>query len=342
MIKKVHEVYRADPSLEVMAVESDPQFTNRGEMYLKLNSKKLYDQSAEEKEVDINTEIQLCNIKIKNEGSTENVALQLEVGIAGSQVSTYQTVYWFYKEPLPAGEIWEPTLPKHKLANFGFTAGDKVRHRLSIYRHITYPGYGVYTWNGHAWFRDLNLTHACVTECEVTCQTGCEVGCEDVCKIACESLCEAGCETPCQLACQTGCEVSCQDACELTCQDTCEVTCQDTCEVSCENGCEDGICQTACEVSCETACEAIAQVPGIPCPIAVVTTGTELVDFLGPIREFRDNYLKATKTGKAFISLYYNNITPKLSPFLKKHEPARKAGRMVVKSILKWLKWRKK
>jgi len=79
----------------------------------------------------------------------------------------------------------------------------------------------------------------------------------------------------------------------------------------------------------------------IPCPIACVCTGTELVDCLGPIREFRDKTLKSTRPGKKFVDIYYNRLTPLLSPVLMKSAFLKKIGQQVVKLLLFLLKNRK-
>jgi len=74
--------------------------------------------------------------------------------------------------------------------------------------------------------------------------------------------------------------------------------------------------------------------PPIPCPIACVCAGTELVDCLGPIREFRDKTLKSTRPGRKFVDIYYNWLTPLLSPVLMKSAVLRKIGQQVVKLLL--------
>ena len=78
--------------------------------------------------------------------------------------------------------------------------------------------------------------------------------------------------------------------------------------------------------------------PPLPCPIACVCMGTPLIDNLGPIREFRDKTLKFTRAGKKFVDVYYDQLTPFLSPVLMKSLSLRKAGREVVKGILYFLK----
>lgn len=55
-----------------------------------------------------------------------------------------------------------------------------------------------------------------------------------------------------------------------------------------------------------------------PCPIACVCMGTPLVDCLGPLREFRDKILNRNSIGRRFISFYYNQLTPFLSPIILK------------------------
>jgi len=75
----------------------------------------------------------------------------------------------------------------------------------------------------------------------------------------------------------------------------------------------------------------------IPCPIACVCAGTELVDCLGPIREFRDKTLKSTRPGRKFVDIYYNRLTPLLSPVLMRSTVLRKIGQQVVKMLLLFL-----
>jgi len=74
--------------------------------------------------------------------------------------------------------------------------------------------------------------------------------------------------------------------------------------------------------------------PPFPCPIACVCMGTPLIDNLGPIREFRDKILKSIRPGKKFIDIYYNRLTPLLSPVLMKSTVLRKIGQQVVKLLL--------
>lgn len=58
--------------------------------------------------------------------------------------------------------------------------------------------------------------------------------------------------------------------------------------------------------------------PPIPCPIACVALGTPLIDFLGPVRVFRDAFLTKFHIGRKFIYFYYNKITPFISPKILK------------------------
>jgi len=66
--------------------------------------------------------------------------------------------------------------------------------------------------------------------------------------------------------------------------------------------------------------------------------GTPLIDQLGPIREFRDEVLKMSRAGLLFVSLYYDRLSPHLSPLLEKSETLRRVGRILVKGLL----WRMK
>ena len=143
--------------------------------------------------------------------------------------------------------------------------------------------------------------------CETECQTGCMVSCEEACKVECQETCK--------VECQTGCMVSCEEWCKIHCQDICETTCETACE-------------TACEVECQTILETLG------CPVAVVANGTELVDALGPIREFRDTVLKKYAIGCHFIKLYYNQLTEWLSPFLAKHDLPRRLGQIFIRGVL--------
>ena len=71
------------------------------------------------------------------------------------------------------------------------------------------------------------------------------------------------------------------------------------------------------------------------CPIAVIAQGTELVDALGPIREFRDRYLKSNGVGRKFVSFYYGALTSWLSPLLMHHNQLKRVGRMFIVHPLK-------
>jgi hypothetical protein len=71
------------------------------------------------------------------------------------------------------------------------------------------------------------------------------------------------------------------------------------------------------------------------CPIAVIAQGTELVDALGPIREFRDRYLKSNRVGRKFVSFYYGALTSWLSPLLMRHNQLKRVGRMFIVHPLK-------
>lgn len=73
-----------------------------------------------------------------------------------------------------------------------------------------------------------------------------------------------------------------------------------------------------------------------PCPIACVCMGTDLVDALGPIREFRDCVLRKTTFGREFIALYYNKLTPFLSPVLQRHALLKRIIRPFVR-VLVWV-----
>ena len=75
----------------------------------------------------------------------------------------------------------------------------------------------------------------------------------------------------------------------------------------------------------------------IVCPIAVIAHGTELVDALGPIREFRDRYLKSNRAGRKFVSFYYGALTSWLSPLLMHHNQLKRVGRMFIVHPLKKL-----
>ena len=78
--------------------------------------------------------------------------------------------------------------------------------------------------------------------------------------------------------------------------------------------------------------------PPTPCPIACICYGTDLIDALGPIREFRDTCLKKHKLGKIFVNEYYNHLSPRLSPLLQKSVKLRVMGRAGVRVLLKMLK----
>jgi len=87
----------------------------------------------------------------------------------------------------------------------------------------------------------------------------------------------------------------------------------------------------------ENSVDCIEEVPNgrkAACPIACVCMGTPLIDQLGPIREFRDEVLKRSHAGLAFVSLYYGRLSPHLSPLLEKSETLRRVGRTLVKGIL--------
>ena len=58
--------------------------------------------------------------------------------------------------------------------------------------------------------------------------------------------------------------------------------------------------------------------PPFPCPIMCMCYGTVLVDCLGPIRVFRDMVLRRFGLGRWFISFYYNQLTPLISPVILK------------------------
>ena len=73
----------------------------------------------------------------------------------------------------------------------------------------------------------------------------------------------------------------------------------------------------------------------LKCPFAVIAQGTDLVDFLGPVREFRDTVLKQSYAGRKFISLYYHKLTPFLSPILLRHALLKRVIRPFVR-ILVW------
>lgn len=59
-------------------------------------------------------------------------------------------------------------------------------------------------------------------------------------------------------------------------------------------------------------------IPPTPCPIMCICYGTPLVDALGPLRVFRDKVLRRFGLGKWFISFYYNQLTPLISPVILK------------------------
>ena len=74
----------------------------------------------------------------------------------------------------------------------------------------------------------------------------------------------------------------------------------------------------------------------LPCPFAVIAQGTDLVDFLGPLRAFRDNVLKQSYVGRKFVKFYYGKLTPFLSPILLRHVRLKRLIRPFVR-ILVWL-----
>jgi len=200
----------------------------------------------------------------------------------------------------------------------------------------------------HRWvLSQANSPECCQTGCEVSCQTGCEISCQETCEVSCQETCELACQTECELGCEVGCEVSCQETCEISCQETCEVTCETACQKNCEEWCQihcqeicETICETACETGCEVKCQTTLEILG--CPVAVVANGTELVDALGPFREFRDTVLKKYAIGRHFIKLYYNQLTEWLSPFLAKHESFKRLGQIFIRGVLWCLRSPKK
>jgi len=78
-------------------------------------------------------------------------------------------------------------------------------------------------------------------------------------------------------------------------------------------------------------------VPPFPCPIACVCIGTPLVDELGPIREFRDRYLKTNLLGQRLVSFYYGVLTLWLPPLLMRHNRIKQICRVFIVYPLKKL-----
>ena len=81
--------------------------------------------------------------------------------------------------------------------------------------------------------------------------------------------------------------------------------------------------------------------PPFPCPIACVCIGTPLIDALGPIREFRDRYLKTNWSGRKFVSFYYGGLTSWLAPLLMRHNRLKQMGRVFIvyplKKLCEWI-----
>ena len=76
------------------------------------------------------------------------------------------------------------------------------------------------------------------------------------------------------------------------------------------------------------------------CAIATISDGTEMIDALGPLREFRDMVLNKHKLGRIFVHSYYNRISPKLVPVLEKSKRLCMIGRTGIRILLKLVKLR--
>ena len=97
------------------------------------------------------------------------------------------------------------------------------------------------------------------------------------------------------------------------------------------------VCENGEWVYYERTCPAEEEVEEakIQCPIACVCMGTNLIDELGPLREFRDGILKRTSMGRKLIGFYYGNLNKYLTPILNKHNVLKRIGRNVIRLLVK-------
>lgn len=81
--------------------------------------------------------------------------------------------------------------------------------------------------------------------------------------------------------------------------------------------------------------EAEVPIEELKCPIACVCVGTDLIDELGPLREFRDGVLKRMWIGRKFIGFYYNNLNKYLTPILGRYGILKRIGRIFIRLAVK-------
>ena len=98
------------------------------------------------------------------------------------------------------------------------------------------------------------------------------------------------------------------------------------------------VCENGKWIHYERTCPAEEEEAKTKCPIACVCYGTDLIDALGPLREFRDGILKRTSMGRKFIGFYYGDLNIHLTPILNKYNVLKRIGRMFIRLVLK--KWK--
>jgi len=86
--------------------------------------------------------------------------------------------------------------------------------------------------------------------------------------------------------------------------------------------------------------------PGVPkpgfCAIATAVYGTDTVDEIDVLRDFRDAVLLPNSLGSALVSIYYRT-SPPVASFISRHEVLRAVVRVAfvdrVVAVLQWSKW---